>query len=151
MASIQTCFVNHVRNSFGVSITLPFTNHNECQDQFKLTYSGDTGPCEQLVRLGKSSDLLIHEATFGDDLVWNAEKTGHSTVSQAIEQSQKMNAKYTILTHFSSRYEFPPIDFNKLSRNVSVACDNMVVTASSLDKLHEISRKTEIIFKEFQE
>lgn len=93
--------------------------------------------------------MLLHEATFSDELVAHAEKHGHCTISQAIEQSQKMNAKHTILTHFSTRYKFPVLDFNKISKNVSVACDNMIVNVNHLDKLNEISRKVENIFKEF--
>ena len=34
----------------------------------KVTYSGDTIPCEALIELGKNSDVLIHEATFSQEL-----------------------------------------------------------------------------------
>lgn len=145
--SLQTCLVDHVKNSFGISITVPTSNHTDKPQDFKLTYSGDTKPCNRLVALGKESTLLIHEATFGDELSEQAGKRGHCTVSQAIEQAQKMNAKHTILTHFSARYTFPVIDFSKTATNISVACDNMVVTANDLDSLNEISSKAKQIFE----
>lgn len=39
-----------------------------------------------------------------DELIDDAIKKKHSTISQAIEVGRKMEAKFTLLTHFSSRY-----------------------------------------------
>lgn len=39
---------------------------------FRLVYSGDTRPCEDLVVAGAEADLLIHEATHSDDLIAKA-------------------------------------------------------------------------------
>ena len=38
-------------------------------ETFKLVYSGDTEPCEALVRDGQGADMFIHEATFENDMV----------------------------------------------------------------------------------
>jgi ribonuclease Z len=54
--------------------------------------------------MAASANLLIHEATFGDELVERAAEDGHSTVSQAAEVAVKARVKSLILTHISGRY-----------------------------------------------
>ena len=71
----------------------------------KVTYSGDTVPCENLIELGKNSDVLIHEATFSKDLSDIAKEKKHSTATDAAIDAKKMGAKQLILTHISSRYQ----------------------------------------------
>ncbi len=71
----------------------------------KITYSGDTMPCESLIELGMDSDILIHESTFAKDLTQMALEKKHSTSVDAAEVAKKMNAKQLILTHISSRYQ----------------------------------------------
>ena len=45
----------------------------------KVTYSGDTRPCEKLIELAKDSDVLIHEATYEDADKDKAIENCHST------------------------------------------------------------------------
>ncbi|MFX1497821.1 MAG: ribonuclease Z [Promethearchaeota archaeon] len=71
----------------------------------KITYSGDTAPCESLISIGKDSDILIHEATFSKELDHIAKEKKHSTSLDAANIARKMNAKQLILTHISSRYQ----------------------------------------------
>jgi len=75
----------------------------------KITYSGDLAPCESIIRLGKDTDILIHEATYAKDLADVAAEKFHSTSVDAATDALKMNAKKLILTHFSSRYNSPDI------------------------------------------
>ena len=70
----------------------------------KVTYSGDTAPCENLIELGKNSDVLIHESTFSKELSDMAIEKKHSTATDAATDAKKMGAKQLILTHISSRY-----------------------------------------------
>lgn len=70
----------------------------------KIVYSGDTRPSENLVKLAENADLLIHEATFDDELLERANEDGHSTPSQAAETAKKAGAKWLVLTHISARY-----------------------------------------------
>jgi ribonuclease Z len=73
-------------------------------ETFKLVYSGDTRPCDALIEMGADATILIHEATFEDDLQSEAIKKRHSTVTEALTVAKKMNAFRVILTHFSQRY-----------------------------------------------
>jgi len=71
----------------------------------KIVYTGDTRPSKSLISLAKDADLLIHDATFDDELWERAREDGHSTPSQAAETAKKARAKWLILTHISARYK----------------------------------------------
>lgn len=142
LCSLRTCSVVHCPNAYGVTMTIN-------QDQpFKVTYSGDTKPCDALIELGLDSTLLIHEATMEDELLEDALAKMHSTVSQAIEQGHKMNAKYTLLTHFSQRYAKIPRIEQHLVENVGIAFDNMEVVLSDLNDLNVLYPTMKKIFPE---
>ncbi|XP_046740756.1 ribonuclease Z, mitochondrial [Diprion similis] len=137
---VNTTNVRHVVNSFGVSVTL--------NDGFKVTYSGDTMPCRSLVDLGQNSDLLIHEATMSDELEDEAKFKLHSTVSQAINIGQQMNAKFTLLTHFSQRYAKIPLLDDDAAKMVGIAFDNMQVRVGELPILPLLYPALRIMFSE---
>ncbi|BDH79892.1 ribonuclease Z [Methanothermobacter tenebrarum] len=71
----------------------------------KITYSGDTRPSQELVKLARDSHILIHEATFEAGKEDKALETGHSTASEAAEVAKRSNVKNLILTHLSTRYK----------------------------------------------
>ncbi|MCX8194723.1 MAG: ribonuclease Z [Candidatus Micrarchaeota archaeon] len=73
----------------------------------KICYTGDTLPCENTVLAAKGADLLIHEATFGEDKKEEAEESWHSTARQAAQVAKKAKAKRLVLTHISGRYKSP--------------------------------------------
>ncbi len=73
----------------------------------KVVYSGDTLPCEAVLRLAHGADVLIHEATFSDELRDKAAEFGHSTALQAAEIAHKAGVKRLFLTHISPRYDDP--------------------------------------------
>lgn len=136
---LQTCRVPHLDKSYAISLKLNIMPAGE-QAEFKLTFSGDTIPCDALVEMGRDSTLLIHEATLEDTLANSAAQKMHSTISQAIEQGEKMQAKYTLLTHFSQRYRIlPPINDELIAnKNVGIAFDNMEIVPDDLSKLNSI-------------
>lgn len=70
----------------------------------KVTYSGDTRPCEEMIMLARDSTLLIHESTFIQKQKLNAEEYGHSTSVDAAYIAKYSNSKELILTHISTRY-----------------------------------------------
>lgn len=70
----------------------------------KIVYSGDTAPCEQLRLAAHQADLLVHEASFGDDEAARAAETRHSTARQAAEIARDAEVKLLCLNHVSARY-----------------------------------------------
>jgi ribonuclease Z len=69
-----------------------------------FAYAGDTRPCEGVVDLAKSADILYHEATFAAELAQRAGETGHSTTLEAAQVARKSGARRLLLSHFSARY-----------------------------------------------
>lgn len=61
-----------------------------------LTYSGDTDYCENIVKLGKNSDLLILECSFPQE----RRKKGHLTPLLAGKIAREASCKKLLLTHF---------------------------------------------------
>lgn len=47
---------------------------------------------------------MIHEATYDSDLWKEAKQRMHSTITDAVNVSRKMEAKRLLLTHFSQRF-----------------------------------------------
>lgn len=132
-----------------MTLIFPYQNEGKLK-LFKLAYSGDTGPSKEFVKLGQNADLLIHEATFQDELIETATKYRHSTISIAMEHSRKMQAKHTILTHFSSRYHILPYieKGNQLDKNTGIAFDYMEVTPSDLPRLNSLFDEYQKMFPE---
>ncbi|MDQ0194864.1 ribonuclease Z [Paenibacillus wynnii] len=69
-----------------------------------ITILGDTRPCPGALPLSLDADLLLHEATFAQDLTDMAHQYYHSTALQAAECAKEAGAHKLLLTHFSSRY-----------------------------------------------
>lgn len=141
---LRTCRVPHYNISHAITLSI-----GEYKP-FKLTFSSDTIPCDDLVHLGRNSTLLIHEATYSDELIHKATENRHCTVSQAIKQSQEMHAKFTILTHFSRRYKFPRIESDK-HKNVGIAFDFMELTENDLPKISSLIQKYQKVFSIFDQ
>ena len=108
--NIKYFAVDHkpVKFAYGFSIK----NKNK-----KLTISGDTRPCENLMKYAQSSDVLLHEVFIeGEILQINKMRTKktlhnvqsyHTTSTQVGKVAFIANAKKLVLTHFV------PTSFNK--------------------------------------
>lgn len=75
----------------------------------RVAYVTDTAPCENAVELARDVDLLIHEATYADDMVEEAVRRKHSTARDAATIAASAGAKRLLLTHFSPRYTDPTV------------------------------------------
>lgn len=72
----------------------------------KIVYTGDTEKLEKTVEVSKGADLLIHEATFTNDII--EEKYGHTSARQAAQIAKEAGVKKLVLTHLSRRYDNKP-------------------------------------------
>jgi ribonuclease Z len=108
---IQAALVAHCHGAMAVSITFPFATSSTGGSEmpFKVSYSGDCRPSENFAAIGADSTVLIHEATFEDELYMEAYAKRHSTVSEALGVGSLMRAKAVVLTHFSQRYSKIPV------------------------------------------
>ena len=94
----------------------------------KVVYTGDTKPCDTVVKISKDADVLIHDSTFleADEVKGKA----HADVKQAAKIAERANVKQLILTNISRRYKDPSEIENeakKAFKNVKVAYDLMKV------------------------
>lgn len=84
----------------------------------KVVLTGDTRPSDDTVRVAHEADLLVHEATFGDEEAERAAETGHATAREAAEVARRAVARRLILTHFSARYSRDTSELVREAREV---------------------------------
>ena len=96
-----------------------------------VVITGDTRPCASVVDAAQGADLLIHEATFGEEEKDRAKETGHSTAREAAQVALAAKAKKLVLSHLSARYSISADELVKEAREVfgetTVAKDGMTV------------------------
>ena len=120
----KTAQVHHCPDAWAIGL--------QHSDGWSVLYSGDTRPCDNVVRLGRSmrpgARILVHEATFDDSSAMRAEAEmkRHSTVGEALEVGRRMGAWRVVLTHFSQRY--PKLsDVRNANDRALIAFDQMTL------------------------
>jgi ribonuclease Z len=101
-----------------------------CKPGLKVVYSGDTRPCDNIVKVAKSADLLIHDGTFLEE----EEGKAHADVKQAAKVAEKAKVKQLVLTHISRRYTDPKeieTEARKHFKNTKIAFDGMKIKLKS--------------------
>lgn len=113
--------VEHCFDSWGLVVTLGTGQ--------RVVFSGDTRPCQRLIQVGRHADVLVHEATFGEDEHDHAVRKKHCTILEAVKVARAMNiSRGVVLTHFSARYGLPDIP-------ESLCFDPRVVLAFDLTRI----------------
>src|SRR2546425_928572 len=102
-----------------------------------VVITGDTRPCASVVDAAQGADLLVHEATFGDEEKDRARETGHSTAKEAAQVALAAQAKKLVLSHVSARYSISAEELVKEAREVfretMVAKDGMTIEVPFAD------------------
>lgn len=96
-----------------------------------ISYSGDTGICENSYKLAKNADILIHECSYD---VPKDDNWGHVDPTQAAHLAKKANVKKLILTHFDAsvynsfdKREVAEKKAREIFPNTIIARDDMVL------------------------
>jgi len=103
-----------------------------------VVFSGDTRPCETVVTAAHGADLLVHDATFGDEEKNRALETQHATAAEAAQVALAARVKRLVLTHFSARYsataKLLAEEAKAVFQDVTVAKDGLVIEVPYADE-----------------
>jgi len=138
---IQTVLVEHIYDAHALVL-----RHI---DGWSIAFSGDCKQSNDFIQAGQNVDVLIHESTFETGLEVYASQMRHCTMAQAIDVGRRMNAKYTILWHFSQRYAKIPFlsetkdeeqsqEIEQRPDNVCISFDFMRIHLSDLPRACEL-------------
>ena len=96
-----------------------------------VVITGDTRPCDSTAEAARDADLLVHEATFGDEEAERAVETGHSTAREAGALARRAECRRLLLTHFSARYSRDAAELETQAQaefpEVTIGKDGMVI------------------------
>lgn len=109
--------------------TYPQSELTQVSKGKSVVYSGDTLPMESMASFAKGADLLIHECTYGKDLMDKAKERRHSWSSAVGKIAAAAGAKKLALMHFSRRYD----STNELLKEAKEFFDNTFVAEDTMN------------------
>lgn len=103
-----------------------------------VAFSGDTAPCESMIRLAQDADLLIHECTFPESFLKHRAESGvgtfaHTSPLQLGEIARRANVKSLVATHFGHYDSTSPV----IKR---AAANHLPVDLMGPERLDEVAR-----------
>jgi len=100
---LRTLPMNHAE--FAPVLGLRIDTRGERLGTHSLAFTGDTAPCDNILKLAQGADLLVHEANWSADLDPHLVGTaGHSTAQEAGRHAAAAGVGRLALTHLSNRY-----------------------------------------------
>ncbi len=97
-------------------------------------FAADTKYWTAVAEFVKGVDVLYHEATFDDGMKARAEKTYHTTASQAAKVARDAGVGQLVIGHVSARYDSPSLHLDQaraIFPNVVAASDGQVIPVQS--------------------
>ena len=142
--------LNHLEVIRVAHIPYSYCLYMNTNKNVKLAYSGDCRPNNNLIETAKNCDFLVHECTFDDTFMERAISEKHTAQSEAFNLAKSMNARTTILNHFSPRYGIYPNFNNELKPNIIFGFDFMLVDSDNAKYLNDdkLEKTLKILFQE---
>ena len=75
--SFKTVEVDHCAHAYAYVL--------DTKDNNRIAFSGDCRPSDDFIREGQGADILVHEATFNDEMKNEAIRRKHCTISEAVQ------------------------------------------------------------------
>jgi ribonuclease Z len=94
----------------------------------KVVILGDTCDNRWIAQNAKDSDLVIHEATFTNDMRSRAFASGHSTAGMAGNFAKYVDAGTLILNHFSARFE-DTSQYEEMRKNTNARLRDLIAAS----------------------
>ncbi|KAH8176305.1 beta-lactamase superfamily protein [Sarocladium implicatum] len=137
LESIKRIPVTHCQQSYGTQL--------ELTSGLRIAWSGDCRPSDNFADACKGAHLLIHESTFDNEDSKHAKEKNHSTISDALGVAERMEARRTVLTHFSTRYKGTTKGLEERNGAVLLGWDFMRVKLGDFQKAAQFLPAIELL------
>ncbi|MBO4571010.1 MAG: ribonuclease Z [Bacteroidales bacterium] len=111
-ADVYAFPLNHGIETYGFYFREKWQDHPLApKDRYvrSAAYCCDTAPFPELEEYVRGADLLLHEATYTEEMRDVANGRFHSTAAQAADLARRAGVGKLIAAHFSSRYKDPEV------------------------------------------